>query len=111
MNRKAVPSRSHGRGSRVVTETDRERVETRSKSRRVIVVLPAPEGEDRTRRKPRRWMVGGEAGGSLIRGSAPARGTARSPPSARARYGSDRYRRILNTVCWLRGSAPDKENR
>ena len=49
-------SRSAARG-RVVTETDSDSVGSRSSRRRVIVVLPAPEGEDSTSRKPRRRIA------------------------------------------------------
>ena len=37
-----------------MTETDRVRAGSRSTSRRAIVVLPAPEGDDRTSSSPRR---------------------------------------------------------
>ena len=53
------------------------------------VVFPVPEGAESTSNRPR-WM----AGGLVIRRSAPARGSARSPPSARRSARGD-------LACWL----------
>jgi hypothetical protein len=52
-----LPSISLGRRGRVVTETESDSVGSRSSRRRVIVVLPAPDGDDSTSRKPRRRIA------------------------------------------------------
>src|SRR3990170_6863073 len=51
-----MPATSPGRFGRVVTETDMLRLASRSSSRREIVVLPAPDGDDSTSINPRRRM-------------------------------------------------------
>src|SRR3569623_574806 len=49
-----MPAVSPGRFWRVVAETDMVRLGSRPSSLREIVVLPAPEGEERTSISPRR---------------------------------------------------------
>src|SRR6478736_6521076 len=52
-----MPSISLARRGRVVTETESVRLDSCSRSRRVSVVFPAPDGEDSTSISPRREMV------------------------------------------------------
>ena len=51
------PSISPGRGARVVADTEKRIVGSQSRSRAAKVDLPAPEGEDRMMRSPRRAVM------------------------------------------------------
>src|SRR6478736_2819312 len=53
-----MPSSSPGRMGRVVALTDIVILSSASRSIRLIVDFPAPEGEESTIKRPRRWRVG-----------------------------------------------------